>query len=329
MKTNRGRFTFIVLSLLLVVGLLASLKSGAVPTSWEDVLSVFGGSGATENDGARRILYNIRLPRIVTGLLAGMNLALSGAILQGILRNPLADPGVIGITSGAGLAAMVIMILFPTLILLVPIGAFAGASAAAFLVYGLSWQGGLNPLRLVLAGVAVAAFFGAFNTVLAVFFPERIQGTVTWMAGGFVGRSWDDVMLILPYTVLGVGAATFAAQPLTLLGLGDDMAKTLGLRVERTRLLLLVLAALLAASAVSVAGMLAFVGLIVPHVTRLIVGGDYEDVLPNAALTGGVLIVFADTIARVIISPAEIPVGVFMSFIGAPFFLYLLKGAGK
>ncbi len=153
---------------------------------------------------------------------------LAGVILQGILRNPLADPGIIGITSGGALAAMIIMILMPTYVMLVPIGAFVGALVASFLVYGISWQGGLNPLRLILAGVAVAAFFGGFNTILSVFYPDRVQGTVSWMAGGFVGRSWDDVMMIWPYTAMGIIGSMISIRWLTLLSLGDDTGTYLG-----------------------------------------------------------------------------------------------------
>lgn len=322
----RGIRVFIVALVVLLVGVLLSMKLGAIPLSWHELYHALSGADSSK---IGQIIMTIRLPRIVVGFLAGMNLALAGVILQGILRNPLADPGIIGITSGGALAAMIIMILLPSYMMLVPIGAFVGALAASLLVYGISWQGGLNPLRLILAGVAVAAFFGGFNTVLSVFYPDRVQGTVSWMAGGFVGRSWDDVMMIWPYTAIGIVGSMVSICWLTLLSLGDDTARTLGLHVERCRLALLVLAALLAASAVSVSGMLGFVGLIVPHVARLIVGVDYRYLIPTSMVFGGILIVYADTLARMVIVPGEIPVGVLMSFLGAPFFLYLLKGVGR
>lgn len=322
----RGIRVFIVALVVLLVGVLLSMKLGAIPLSWHELYHALSGADSSK---IGQIIMTIRLPRIVVGFLAGMNLALAGVILQGILRNPLADPGIIGITSGGALAAMIIMILLPSYMMLVPIGAFVGALAASLLVYGISWQGGLNPLRLILAGVAVAAFFGGFNTVLSVFYPDRVQGTVSWMAGGFVGRSWDDVMMIWPYTAIGIVGSMVSIRWLTLLSLGDDTARTLGLHVERCRLALLVLAALLAASAVSVSGMLGFVGLIVPHVARLIVGVDYRYLIPTSMVFGGILIVYADTLARMVIVPGEIPVGVLMSFLGAPFFLYLLKGVGR
>ena len=224
-QERRGLRVFVAALILLIAGVLLSMKLGAVPLTWSELYQIITG-GDTSKIG--QIIMTIRLPRVVVGFLAGMNLALAGVILQGILRNPLADPGIIGITSGGALAAMIIMILMPTYVMLVPIGAFVGALVASFLVYGISWQGGLNPLRLILAGVAVAAFFGGFNTILSVFYPDRVQGTVSWMAGGFVGRSWDDVMMIWPYTAIGIIGSMISIRWLTLLSLGDDTARTLG-----------------------------------------------------------------------------------------------------
>ena len=278
--------------------------------------------GTTED---YRIIYTLRMPRVICAALAGANLALSGCILQGILRNPLADPGIIGISAGAGLAAMALMMLAPSLTALVPLAAFAGALGAAAVVFLLAWERGVNPLRLVLAGVAVAAFFGGGMTALSVFFSDKVQGTVSWLAGGFAGASWQSVRMIVPYSVIGIIGTLCLYRRLNALQLGDDVARTLGVRVDRTRTMLIALAALLAASAVSVAGLLGFVGLIVPHVMRLVVGSDFEPLLPCSALFGAILVAGADIAARTLFSPMEVPVGIFMSFIGAPFFLYLLK----
>ncbi len=307
---------------LLAAGLFFGMTSGTVDVGWREMwIALLEGR---EHD-LYTVLYDIRLPRVLVGALAGINLAIAGSILQGVLRNPLADPGLLGVTAGAGLAAMVIMILFPAQMGYIPLAAFGGAMAATFMVYGISWRRGVSPLRLVLAGVALSAFFGGFMTLLTFFYSDRVQGTVSWMAGGFAGRSWDYVSMILPYTAFGLIASVFAAKALTLLSFGDDIARSLGVNVERTRILLLTLAALLAASAVSVAGMLGFVGLIVPHVARLLIGGEFDRFIPLAAMMGAVLILFADTFARTAFSPVEVPVGVLMSFIGAPFFLYLLR----
>jgi iron complex transport system permease protein len=257
-----------------------------------------------------------------------MNLALAGCILQGILRNPLADPGIIGVSSGAGLAAMLVMILWPIQSALVPVAAFAGALIALAAVFALSWERGVHPLRLILAGVAVAAFFGGGMSALMVFHSDKVQGTVNWMVGGFQGRSWDHVRLILPYSFVGVIGSVVGCRYLNTLQLGDEVAKGLGTRVETARILLVLLAALLAASAVSVAGLLGFVGLIVPHITRMLVGSDFEYLLPCSALLGATLVVAADTVARTVFSPVEVPVGIFMACLGAPFFLYLLRKKG-
>ncbi len=306
----------------LALALLISIRVGAVSVSMSDIWNVFASPAGTE---VYQIIYNIRIPRVLVGALTGINLALAGCILQGVLRNPLADPGIIGVSAGAGLAAMAVMILWPGLTALVPAMAFAGALVAAAIVFLLSWDRGVQPLRLILAGVALAAFFGGGMSALMVFHSDKDQGVVNWMAGGFQGRSWDHVSMILPYSIIGIVGAVLSYRYLNALQLGDDVAKGLGIRVEWARFLLVVLAALLAASAVSVAGLLGFVGLIVPHITRMLVGSDFEYLLPCAAVLGATLVVAADTVARTLFSPVEVPVGIFMAFLGAPFFIYLLR----
>lgn len=313
-------------SVALALAILTSICQGVAAFSPGEVLQILLEGGASEY---YNILYHIRLPRLITGVLTGINLALAGCILQGILRNPLADPGIIGVSAGAGLAAMVVMIVFPDSTSLVPLVAFIGAMASVALVFSLAWENGVQPLRMVLAGVAVAAFFGGAMTALMVFYSDRVQGTVNWMAGGFAGRSWSHVHMVLPYTLLGLAGTFLGSRWLNALQMGEDTARSLGVRVERVRLCLLILAALLAASAVSAAGMLGFVGLVIPHMVRLVTGSDFDYLLPASALWGAALVAGADVAARVAFAPIEIPVGVFMSFIGAPFFLYLLKKGMK
>lgn len=325
LKDNRSSVRLLTLCgglILLMLALVLAIVTGAVHISLGDIYQAVVAPGATDN---YRIIYSLRMPRAFCAALAGANLALSGCILQGILRNPLADPGIIGISAGAGLFAMFLMLVAPSLTAFVPFAAFLGALFAAAVVFLLAYERGVNPLRLVLAGVAVAAFFGGGMTALSVFFSDKIQGTVAWMAGGFNGANWAHVRMIWPYSVLGIVGTLCYYRKLNALQLGDDVAKTLGVRTGLTRGLLVALAALLAASAVSVAGLLGFVGLIVPHVMRLVVGSDFEALLPCSALFGAILVVVADVAARSLFSPMEVPVGIFMSFIGAPFFLYLLK----
>lgn len=312
--------------LLLLLAVLIGISCGIADLSLQELKDGLFFGVQSEN---YRIVYLIRMPRVFCGILAGTNLALAGCILQGILRNPLADPGIIGVTAGAGLFAMVIMIILPEITNLVPIAAFIGAMVAVAIVFALSWQRGVQPLRMILAGVAVAAFFGGAQTALMVFYSDRIQSTINWMAGGFQGASWSHVSMILPYTLLGLAAVFFISRWLNALQLGEDTARSIGLPVEKIRFVLLILAALLAASAVSVAGMLGFVGLVIPHMVRLVTGSDFDYLLPCSAIWGAAFVSMTDSAARLALAPIEVPVGVFMSFFGAPFFLYLLKKGMK
>lgn len=312
--------------LVLLLAVLIGISCGIADLSWQELTDGLFFGVQSEN---YRIVYLIRMPRVFCGILAGTNLALAGCILQGILRNPLADPGIIGVTAGAGLFAMVIMIILPEITNLVPIAAFVGAMVAVAIVFALSWQRGVQPLRMILAGVAVAAFFGGAQTALMVFYSDRIQSTINWMAGGFQGASWSHVSMILPYTLLGLAAVFFISRWLNALQLGEDTARSIGLPVEKIRFVLLILAALLAASAVSVAGMLGFVGLVIPHMVRLVTGSDFDYLLPCSAIWGAAFVSMTDSAARLALAPVEVPVGVFMSFFGAPFFLYLLKKGMK
>ncbi|MPN18066.1 Hemin transport system permease protein HmuU [bioreactor metagenome] len=271
------------------------------------------------------VIWNIRLPRMVLAALVGINLALAGAILQGVMSNPLADPGIIGISSGAGLFGIAILVMFPQHQQFVTIGAFFGAMLAALIIYILAWKGGIQPIRIILAGVAVSALFGAGISATLVFYSDRVHGALSFMNGSLSARSWPEVQTILPYTIAGLLLVIIFAEKLNILILGDDVARGLGLNVEATRLGFTALAAFLAASAVSVIGLLGFVGLIVPHSIRLILGNDYRYMFPASALLGSVLVMLSDTFARTVLSPVEIPVGIVMAVLGAPFFLYLLR----
>lgn len=311
---------------ILVLAIAGGISCGIADLSWQELGEGIFLGVQSEN---YRIVYLIRMPRVFCGILAGTNLALAGCILQGILRNPLADPGIIGVTAGAGLFAMAVMIILPEMSQLVPLSAFAGAMLAVGTVFALSWERGVQPLRMILAGVAVAAFFGGAQTALMVFYSDRIQSAISWLAGGFQGASWTHVSMILPYTLLGLAAVFFISRWLNALQFGEDTARSIGLPVEKIRFLLLILAALLAASAVSVAGMLGFVGLVVPHMVRLVTGSDFDYLLPCSAIWGAAFVSLTDSAARLALSPVEVPVGMFMSFLGAPFFLYLLKKGMK
>ncbi|MGI5939958.1 MAG: FecCD family ABC transporter permease [Thermoleophilia bacterium] len=312
----------VAFGVLVVIAFLLGNGLGTMQVSVSRIFEVlFSNDGSPE----RLVIWDIRLPRMIVGALVGVNLALSGAILQGVMSNPLADPTIIGISAGAGLAGIIILILFPHLQFLVQIAAFFGALGAAILIYILAWKGGIQPLRIILAGVAVAAFLGAGISALMVFYSDRVHGALTFMNGSMSARSWPEVVTILPYSIVGVAASLFMSQRLNILVLGDDTARGLGLSVERTRMGLTAIAALLAASAVSVVGLLGFVGLIIPHSARLLLGTNHRLLLPGSMLLGAAVVMLSDTFARTAFSPTEIPVGIVMAVLGAPFFLYLLR----
>lgn len=309
-------------TVLLVVAAAASLMIGSVSFSFNEIMNgLFNSADALE----RRIVWELRLPRLLIGLIVGMCLAASGSILQGIMRNPLADPGIIGVSSGAGLAATAIMILFPAYIMLLPAAAFLGALVTALVIYAMSWRGGTSAVRIILVGVAVNAVIGACMSALMLLYSDRVQSVLPWLAGGIAGAGWVQFGTIIWYALAALVLAIFAIPHIRILRLGDEVAKLLGHKVERSRFYLIVLSTLLAGIAVSVSGLIGFVGLVVPHIMRSLVGGDHRILLPASALGGALLVVVADTVARTVFNPIELPVGILLSFLGGPFFLYLIQ----
>ena len=309
-----------------VAGFFFSLMNGSVEISAEKIFTDLLNFGTAEiSQTEQQILENIRLPRTIVAILVGINLSLSGAILQAVMKNPLADPHIIGISSGAGLFGIFFMLVKGDAGALVTPAAFCGAMAAAILIYLLAWKDGIKPIRVILAGVAVSAFFGAGISAMLIFYSDKVHGALLWMVGGLSARSWTHVEILYPYTIFGTILTFLFAKHLNVLQLGDEVAKGLGMRVNLTRTILTAVAALLAASAVCVVGLLGFVGLIIPHTTRLLIGSDYKFLLPCAALLGAGVVTFSDATARIIFSPTELPVGILMAMLGAPFFLYLLR----
>ena len=331
MKTNklelrdRTGFKFTVLTVLVIMCVLAFFVGNALGTMKIEFVRVFELIFRDDGSNERMVIWNIRFPRMILAALVGINLALAGAILQGVMGNPLADPSIIGISSGAGLFAIFVLVVVPQHQSVVPAVAFTGAMLAACIIYLLAWKGGIQPMRIILAGVAVSALFGAGISATLVFFSDRVHGALTFMNGSLSSRSWPQIQMVFPYTLVGLVLVMLFAKKLNILILGDEVARGLGLNVEVTRLLFTVLAALLAASAVSAIGLLGFVGLIVPHSIRLLIGNDYKYMFPGSALLGAALVMFSDTFARTVMSPTEIPVGIVMAVLGAPFFLYLLR----
>ena len=305
-----------------IAGFFISIGNGAVKISPTEIINAIFYEEATVN---YQIIWNVRLPRTIVASLVGTCLALSGCILQGVMRNPLASPNIIGVSSGAGLMTLVILIIFPDYYFLAPLGAFSGALLATLFIYFLAWKEGVVPTRLILAGVAISSLLGAGNNAIMTFYPDKVSGVIGFMVGGLSSTNWKHVSMISPYAIIGVLLLLFVSNKLNILMLGDEVATGLGLNVETIRFFFIIISSLLAGAAVSVVGLLGFVGLIVPHITRQFIGSDYRYLLPATIFTGSAVVVICDTLARVIFAPVEIPVGIIMAALGAPFFLYLLR----
>lgn len=279
--------------------------------------------GDRESVAARVFLY-VRLPRTLAAMLAGSALATAGLLLQSVLRNPLAAPSVIGINAGAGLCALIVMAFFPAAAGLTPLAAFAGACLSAFAVYLLARLTGASRITIVLAGVAMNSLLGACMDAIVTLVPDAAISRSAFSIGGFANVSMAKLGFAAPFWAAGLLLALIFQRELSLMALGDDVAQSLGLRVERFRALFLVAAAMLAGAAVSFAGLLGFVGLIAPHITALLTKGDDRLRLPLTATLGAALCLLCDLLARTLFAPYELPVGIVLSFLGAPFFLYLL-----
>ena len=314
----------IFLGALLLVGSAASLSVGAAQISFQEVCNwVSGGGELTEVQEA--ILGRSRLPRLIVALLVGINLSIAGLLLQLVTRNPLADPGLIGVTAGAGLAATIVLALYPKAASALPIAAFSGALISSIVVYAVSWRpgAGSSPIRMILAGVAVNAILGAVIGFLMTAYSDRIPSMMFWTSGSFNGRSWMHFYLLWPYSLIGVIGSALLIPKLKILEMGEDTATSLGINAGQVRLFTFVIAALLAGSAASVAGLVGFVGLVVPHLVRLLVGRSVS-LLPTCAVGGACLLVWSDVAARAILPPSEIAVGVITGLLGGPYFVYLL-----
>lgn len=280
--------------------------------------------GGEVSDAAKSILVNVRLPRVLAALLAGAALAVAGAVIQSVLDNPLASPNVIGVNSGAGLFVLAVAALFPHALWAAPFAAFAGALVTAAVIFGISLHAGASRLTVVLSGIAITTVFGAgMNTVMIVA-PDAYVGSSVFLAGGLTGVLLSDLVWPAVLIAAGLVAAMCGAHRLNVVALGDDMAHALGLNVRVVRLSMLAVASLLAGAAVSFAGLLGFVGLIVPHIVRFAVGSDNRAVLPLSAVVGAAFVVGCDLVARVAFAPYEVPVGILMAFVGGPFFIYLI-----
>ncbi|MFC4618895.1 FecCD family ABC transporter permease [Camelliibacillus cellulosilyticus] len=320
-----------VCALLIIIAFLVSTAIGTIKLSPLDVVKTIFGAGT---DRESLILFQFRLPRIVLSILVGAGLAVSGCLIQGMSRNALADPGILGINAGAGLMVVLFISFFPTdqlgSLFFLPFLALLGAGVTSALIYVLSYKKneGLLPTRMILVGVAVAAAISAAMIILTLRLdPESYQFVATWLAGSIWGSNWSFVLALLPWIVILIPYAAAKGHVLNVLNLGDSLAAGLGARIEKERLLLLAAAVGLAGACVSVSGGISFVGLIAPHVARRLVGPKHETLIPAAALVGALLVIVADTLGRWILQPSQIPTGIVVAVIGAPYFLYLLAKA--
>jgi iron complex transport system permease protein len=333
-RSQSGRWSFhaqkktlltlaILISVLLVV-LVLSVGLGSKLISPVQALTTILGKGSVEH---ALIINMLRLPRMLVALLVGAALGVSGAILQGMIRNPLASPDVMGITGGAALAAVAFITFFSGRVSIawLPPAAFAGAGLISVIIYLLAWKKGVSPVRLVLIGIGISARTSAATMFLIMVSPiTSASQAYTWLTGSFYGVSWTNALTLLPWVAVGLPLAFICSRHLTVQGLGDDTARGLGARVQIHRCVMLLLSVSLAGSAVAIAGAVGFVGLIAPHMARRLVGPSFGGLLPTAALLGSILTVLADTAARTVFLPMDIPAGVFTAGVGAPFFIYLL-----
>ncbi|MFJ8531446.1 FecCD family ABC transporter permease [Bacillus sp. NPDC094106] len=315
-----GRFTMIMIVgvLLFILFAVLSLRLGAVPTPLSQIVE--------EITTGKGVVLKYRAPRLVIAALVGINMALSGSVLQSITRNPLAAPDIIGISAGGGLVAVVMLLVFPSAPpMMLPVAAFLGALLASILVYMLSYQkGGLKPERLALCGVAISAGLQALITFIIVKFALDSSQALVWLKGSLYARSMQHVEMLWPWTVVGSVIVFLSYKQINLLLLNEETVRGLGMRLNIVRFILIGTAVGLAASSVAVAGTIGFVGLVIPHAARLLVGSDSRVFLPVSALLGALLVVGADMVGRIIIPPIEIPAGIITALIGAPYFIYLI-----
>ena len=321
---------------LIAVGIVLVITAAAVgpytipPSHTIDILlAQIGAAESTAPETEQAIIASIRLPRIILALVVGSALGVSGAVMQGLFRNPMADPGIIGVSTGGALGAVVAIAigahaLFP---LALPAMSFTGAAGALALVYIVASVGGrFSMAALLLAGVAISAFIAAVMSAIILFTSnlEAQREMIFWLAGGLDASRWADVRISMPFVLFGIVVALLLSRDLNLLMVSEDEARALGVRVGLTRNALLATASLITGTAVAFSGTIAFVGLVVPHTLRLVTGADHRVLVPLSALGGGVFLLAADTLARLVIAPAEVRVGIITALVGAPFFLALL-----
>lgn len=321
-------FKLIAGILFLIAMFIVALVFGAADTTLKDVWQALTPNTIGEK---ATMIREIRLPREVAAVFVGAALAVAGAIMQGMTRNPLADPSLLGLTSGASAALAITIAINPTAnYFYIMIACFVGAAVGAILVFGLSSvkKGGFSPFRIVLAGAAVSAFLQAISEGVGLYF--KISKDVSmWTSGGIIGTSWGQLKIIVPFIIVGILFSLFLARQLTILSLSEEVAVGLGQKTTRIKAMLFIIVILLAGAAVALVGNMAFIGLMIPHIVRAIVGTDYRFILPMSAIVGAAFMLIADTIGRTINAPYETPIVAIVAVLGLPFFLFIVRKGGK
>lgn len=320
-STRKKILSFVITAAGLLILFLFAVNTGSLKVS---PLELFKGLFIEYNPDVATI-YDLRFPRIFIALLGGAATAVSGVLLQAVMKNPLADPGIIGISSGASLAAVLITAFFPALYFFTPLFAFLGGMIAFLLVYSLSWKGGLSPLRIILVGVAVNAMFTGIMSAFNSGTGSNYSGVSSIVNANITMKTWDDFSTLLWYVIVGLIASFLVAGQCNLLALEDKTVRSLGLNVTRSRIIISVIAVLLAGISTAVIGPISFLGLIVPHIARLLVGSNHKVLIPYSILLGAFTLLLADTVGRTIAAPYEISASIIMSVAGGPFFILLLR----
>lgn len=321
----RIALAFIIMGALLIGLFFLSVNLGSLPISPSQMIrGLF-----VEYDPDVATVYDVRFPRIIIALIGGMALAISGTMLQAVMKNPLTDPGIIGISSAAALVGVIVTGLFPSMYFSIPLISIFGGLIAYLLIYSLAWDGGVIPTRLILVGVALNMTFMGIAQGLAAMGGAGMSVTQSIVDGNIVQKTWSDVRLLAVYVGVGLFLAAFTPRTCNLLSLDDQTARGLGVNVDRDRFLVALIAILLASVTTSIVGIIGFLGLLVPHIGRMIVGSNHKVLLPFSGLFGAWLLLLSDTVGRTIAYPYEVPAAVIMAMVGGPFFILLLKLGGK
>lgn len=320
-KTRKKVLSFVVTAVGLLALFLFAVNTGSLKVSPSELIrGLF-----VEYDPNVATVYDLRFPRIFIAMLGGAATAVSGVLLQAVMKNPLADPGIIGVSSGASFAAVLITAFVPSLYFFTPLFAFLGGMLAFVLVYSLSYNNGLSPLRIILVGVAVNAMFTGLMSAFNSGTGSNYSGVASIVNANITMKTWDDFRTLTPYAAAGIVLSLFAAGQCNLLALEDKTARSLGVNVNRSRVVVSVIAVLLAGISTAVIGPISFLGLIVPHIARLLVGSDHKWLIPYSVFLGSFTLLLADTVGRTIAAPYEISASIIMSVIGGPFFILLLR----